>query len=175
MFENILQQMGQLGSSSQQFAQAQQSGQYDQVDSNHAADYVQGFTQNASPEAQQQVFEEYVRSLTPEQRQALGQAMVQHQGTPVQTVQADDDRSLSQALTTSSQSLSQPGQGGLGGLFGMFGQTMSGQPGQAGGQPMPHASQSGGFDVGSLLQNPLAKAGLVGLAGVIGSRLLNHR
>ena len=179
MFENILQQMGGLGNSSQQFAQAHQSGQYDQVDPNHAAEYVQQFTQHASPEAQQQVFGEYVRSLSPEQRQALGQAMVQHPGVPVQSVQYDDDQSLSQALGTSTQALSTPGQGGLGGLFGVFGQAMGGQPtsqySQGGGMSMGQPAQQGGFDVGSLLQNPIAKAGLVGLAGVIGSRLLNHQ
>jgi len=174
MFEDLLQKMGGLASSGSQFAQAQQSRQYDQVDPAHAADYVNQFSQHASPAQQQQVFEEYVRTLTPEQRQALGQAMVQHPGTPVQSVQAEDDQSLTQALGTSSQALQTQGQGGLGGLFGMFGQAMGGQAaGQTQGQPTQQASS--GFDVGSLLQNPIAKAGLVGLAGIIGSRLLNHQ
>ncbi|MFC4453497.1 hypothetical protein [Deinococcus sonorensis] len=179
MFEHILQQMGSLGASSQHFAQAQQTGQDDQVDPNHAAEYVQHVTQHASPEAQQQVFGEYVCSLSSEQRQALGLAMVQHPGIPVQSVQVDDDQSLTQALGTSTQALSAPGQGGLGGLFGMFGQAMGGQStpqaSQLGGMSMGQSAQPGGFDVGSLLQNPVAKAGLVGLAGIIGSRLLNQQ
>jgi hypothetical protein len=168
MFEDLLQKMGGLAASGTQFTQAQQSGQYDQVDSNHAAEYVNQFSQHATPEQQQEVFQQYVQSLSPEQRQALGQAMVQHQGVPLQSVQADDDQDLSQALSASSQALQAPGQGGLGGLFGMLG-------GQAPGQLPGQLTQSaGGFNVGSLLQNPLAKAGLVGLAGIIGSKLLNH-
>jgi len=100
--------------------------------------------------------------------------MVQHPGVPVQSVQADNDQGLAQALGTSTQSLQQPGQGGLGGLFGMFGQAMGGQPMGSSAQ-VSQSAQPGGFDIGSLLQNPVAKAGLVGLAGIIGSRLLNHR
>ena len=170
MFEDLLQKMGGLAASGPQFAQAQQSGQYDQVDPGQAAQYVDQFSQHATPEQREQVFGEYVRSLSPEQRQALGQAMVQHQGVPMQSVRADDDQQLTQALGTSSQALQAPGQGGLGGLFGMLG----GQaPGQVTGQPGQPAV--GGFDIGSLLQSPIAKAGLVGLAGIIGSRLLNHQ
>ena len=173
MFENILQQMGGLAASGQQYAQAQQSGQYDAVDPHQAANYVNQFSQHATPEQQQQVFEEYVRTLSPEQRQALGQAMVQHPSVPVQSVQAEDDQGLAQALGTSTQALQAPGQGGLGGLFGMFGQAMGGQP--MGSPAQAPTAQPDGFDLGSLLQNPMAKAGLVGLAGIIGSRLLNHQ
>jgi len=174
MFENILQQMGGLANSGSQFAQAHQNGQYDQVDPDQAAEYVSQFSQHATPDQRQQVFEEYVRSLSPEQRQALGQAMVQHPGVPVQSVQSNDDQGLAQALGTSTQSLQQSGQGGLGGLFGMFGQAMGGQP-MGSSMPASQSAQLGGFDIGGLLQNPVAKAGLVGLAGIIGSRLLNHQ
>jgi ABC-type transporter MlaC component len=99
MFENILKQMGGLASSGSQYAQARQNVQYDQVDAHQAADYIGQFSQHATPEQRQQVFEEYVRSLSPVQRQAL----VQHPGVPVQSVQsvkANDDQGLAQVLGT---------------------------------------------------------------------------
>ena len=56
----------------------------------------------------------------------------------------------------------------------MFGQAMGGQP-MGSPTQISQTAQPGGFDIGSLLQNPVAKAGLVGLAGMIGSRLLNQQ
>ncbi|MGI8748230.1 MAG: hypothetical protein ACR2J4_07785, partial [Deinococcus sp.] len=142
MFEDIMRQMSGTAEMGQQFTQAHQSGQYDSVDPQHAADYVQQFVQNAPPEAQQQVFQEYVQGLSPEQRQGLAQVMAQHPGTPVQQVNPNDDQDLSTALTSSSQALSGGNAGGIGGLFGMLGSVMGG--GQGG------SSQMGGMGQGQM-------------------------
>jgi|GEM_PF-2988543 len=186
----------------ERFAQAQSN--HDQVDPREAAEYVGQFMQQAPPEVQQQVLQQYMRQLNPAQRQALAQAMIQHDATPVQDVRVDDDDDMVQAFQRSGQTLSnQRGPaGGLGELFGMFGGMMGGPNpreqqspmGQQGGfgSGMPggfsQGQSQGGFGqgmgqqqrqqqnpmggLGQMLENPMARAGLVSLAAVIGSQLL---
>lgn len=175
----------------ERFARAQNN--HNDVDPHEAAEYVGQFMQQAPPETQQQVLRQYMAQLDPRQRQALAQAMIQHDGTPVQNVRDDDDDDMIQAFQRSGQSLtgqqgSRPGQG-LGELFGMFGGMMGGSGAQQGGfgqerggfgqqNPMGGFGQqqqgsSGGL--GQLLENPMARAGLVSLAAVIGSKMMNRR
>lgn len=210
MFDDLLNNTGR----NEQFAKAQSN--MDAVDPHDAAEYVGEFMRNAPPEVQQQVLRQYVSQLDPRQRQALGQAMVQHQDTPVQDVRDDDDDDLVGALARSGQALStrpNPSQG-LGGLFGMFGNMMGGGQGQqgglggmlGGGQPQGGFGGLGGLlgggqpqqpqqpqyqqpypqqqnpqpqnpmgGLGGLLENPMARAGLVSLAAVIGSQLMRGR
>lgn len=206
----------------QRFAKAQSN--YDDVDPHEAAEYVEQYMRSAPPEMQQQALRQYMQQLDPRQREALAQAMIQHQGTPVQNVRYDDDDDLTNAFVQSGQALTQqPGRGGgIGDLFGMMGGMLGGGMGgglggmlggghqqqqQSGGlggllggllgggqqqqqqggfggqqyqqgygqqqqpygQPMPQQQQGG---LGQLLQNPMAKAGLVSLAAIIGSQLM---
>jgi len=167
----------------QQFARAQTN--HDAVDPHDAAEYVGQFMQHAPQDTQQQVLRQYMSQLDPQQRQSLAQAMIQHNGTPVQDVRYDDDDDMIHAFQRSGQALTSNQQGGglassLGGLFGMMGgpsaqqggfdQGMGGASGQQQGFGQP---QQGGL--GGLLQNPMARAGLASLAGVIASQMMNRR
>lgn len=178
----------------QRFATAQNN--HGAVDPQEAAEYVTQFMRSAPPEMQRQVFEQYYSQLDPQQRQGLAQAMVQHPGTPVEQVQADDPGDFARAMTQSGQALAnQGGAGGLGSLFGMLGgggqsgglggaignllgggsQQQEYQPQQQQNQPYAqHQNAGGAGGLGQLLQNPMARAGLVSLAAVIGSKLLNR-
>ncbi|PYE54561.1 hypothetical protein [Deinococcus yavapaiensis] len=212
MMDDLLRNMDQ----NQRFAKAQVNN--DDVDPHEAAQYVEQYMRSAPPEMQQQALQQYMQQLDPQQREALAQAMIQHQGTPVQNVRADDPHDLTNAFMQSGQALSQQGRGGgigdlfgmMGGMLGGMGQGMGGQQqggglggllggllgggqqqqqgygqqgqgyqqgyGQQGqgyqqgyGQP---AQQQQGGGLGQLLQNPMAKAGLVSLAAIIGSQLM---
>lgn len=155
MFDDFLQGMSGRG---ERFAKVQQNGQYDQVDPDDAADYVGQFMKSAPPEMQQQVLRQYVSQLDPRQRQALAQAMIQHNHTPVQNVRDDDDDDLAGALARSGQALAPHGNAGLGSLFDMFGGAMGG------GQQQP---QGGGL--GGMLGGGQQQSG--GLGGMLGGML----
>jgi hypothetical protein len=111
-----------------------------------AAAYVQQYIQNASPEDRTKLMQEYFGQMSPDQKSALGTALVNSPATPVTSVDAQDDHSLIEAYTQSAQA-----------------------PAQGGKSPLEAA-----FAQGGMLGNPLVKAGLVGLAGIIGSRLLRR-
>ncbi len=114
------------------------------VSSQEAAAYVQAYLQQASPEERSQVLGGYFQNMTPEQRQQIGSAIVQDPHNPVQNVNANDPQDLANAYSQAAQAPVQNGQ-----------------------SPLEAA-----FAKGGALSSPLVKAGLVGLAGVIGSRLL---
>jgi len=61
----------------QQYAQAYDSGNYEQIDPNQAYGHVQQFMQNAPPETQQQVYQQYFQQMPAEQRQQFAQQMPQ--------------------------------------------------------------------------------------------------
>ena len=111
-----------------------------------AAAYIQEYIRTAPAEERTQLLQEYFSGLTPDQKSALGTALVQSPATPVTQVNANDDHDLVHAYTQSAQA-----------------------PAQDGRSPLEAA-----FAQGGVLGNPLVKAGLVGLAGIIGSRLLRH-
>jgi hypothetical protein len=116
------------------------------VSPQEAAAYIQQYIQNASPEERTQLLQQYFSQMSPEQKNALGTALVQSPATPVQSVNPNDDHSLIDAYTQSAQA-----------------------PVQNGKSPLEAA-----FAQGGMLSSPLVKAGLVGLAGIIGSRLLRR-
>lgn len=111
-----------------------------------AAAYIQEYIQNAPPEERSKLMQEYFGQMSPDQKGALGTALVQSPATPVTQVNAQDDHDLIDAYTRSAQA-----------------------PAQNGKSPLEAA-----FGAGGALGNPLVKAGLVGLAGIIGSRLLRR-
>ncbi|BDP40229.1 hypothetical protein DAETH_01980 [Deinococcus aetherius] len=116
------------------------------VSPQEAAAYIQEYMQNASPQERQQLMQEYFQQLPPDQRQQMGDAMVQSPYSPVQNVRYDDPNDLADAYTRTAQAPMQDGRSPLEAAFGQ----------------------------GGALGNPLVKAGLVGLAGMIGSRLLRR-
>ncbi|WP_019587430.1 hypothetical protein [Deinococcus apachensis] len=116
------------------------------VSPQEAAAYVQEYLQNASPEERRQVLGEYFQQLPPDQRQQMGDAMVQSPYSPVQQVRYDDPNDLADAYSRTAQA-----------------------PTQDGRSPLEAA-----FAPGGALGNPMVKAGLVGLAAMIGSRLMRR-
>lgn len=116
------------------------------VSPQEAAAYIREYLENASPEERKAVLKEYVGGMSPEQRREMGDAIVRSPANPVQAVRPDDDDDLIDAYTKTAQA-----------------------PAQNGRSPLEEA-----FAPGGLLSNPMVKAGLVGLAGMIGSRMLRR-
>ena len=116
------------------------------VSPQEAAAYIQDYMQNASPQERQQIMREYFSQMSPQERQQMGDAMVQSPYSPVQSVRYDDDNDLMDAYTRTAQA-----------------------PAQDGRSPLEAA-----FSQGGALGNPMVKAGLVGLAAMIGSKMLRR-
>ncbi len=117
------------------------------VSPQEAAAYIQDYMKNASPEERQQILRDYVGGMSPEQRQQMGDAIVQSPANPVQAVNHQDDNDLVNAYTQVAQAPAQPN----------------------GPSPLEAA-----FGAGGMLSNPMVKAGLVGLAAAIGSKMLRR-
>ena len=117
------------------------------VSPEEAAAYVRDYLSSASPDERQQLMREYFGQMSPDQRQQLGQAIVNSPSNPVQSVNHMDDDDLISAYTRTAQAPAQ--QGGPSPLEAAFGQ-------------------------GGALSNPMVKAGLVGLAAAIGSKMLRR-
>lgn len=117
------------------------------VSPQEAAAYIQDYMANASPEQRQQILKDYIGGMSPEQRQQMGDAIVKSPANPVQRVNHDDPNDLADAYARTAQA-----------------------PAQDGKSPLESA-----FSEGGMLSSPLVKAGLVGLAGMIGSKLLRGR
>ena len=118
----------------------------DGVISPQEAAYIHQYIQSAPPEDRARLMQDYFGQMPAEQKSALGTALVQSPATPVSSVQPGDDHDLIDAYTKSAQAPAQNGQSPLEAAFGQ----------------------------GGMLSSPLVKAGLVGLAGMIGSRLLRR-
>lgn len=116
------------------------------VSPQEAAAYIQDYMQNASPDERRQVMQEYFGQMPADQRRQMGDAMVQSPYNPVQQVRHDDDDDMIEAYTRTAQAPVQDGRSPLEAAFGQ----------------------------GGALGSPLVKAGLIGLAGMIGSRMLRR-
>ena len=116
------------------------------VSPQEAAAYIKDYLDNASPEERSQIMRDYFGQMNPEQRQQIGDAIVRSPANPVQNVRYDDDNDLIDAYTRTAQA-----------------------PMQDGRSPLEQA-----FGQGGALGNPMVKAGLVGLAAMIGSKMLRR-
>lgn len=114
------------------------------VSPEEAAAYVQAYLQQASPEERSRVLGGYFQSLPEDQRQQIGNAIVQHPANPIQNVNYQDPNELANAYHQASQA-----------------------PAQSTESPLQSM-----FSQGGALSSPLVKAGLIGLAGAIGSAVL---
>ncbi|GAC1403303.1 MAG: hypothetical protein NVSMB65_20080 [Chloroflexota bacterium] len=135
----------------EQYARAHETGDHSGIDHDQMLGHVQQFMEHAPPQVQQQVFAQYFQQLSPEQRQQFVQQM--GQATPG-GVDPNNPQQMAQGLQ---QMGPQPSL--LQKILGMA-------SGQGGGVP----AQSGGM--GGLLSNPMAKAALVGVAGMAAKHLL---
>ena len=82
----------------EKYAQANQTGDYSNIDPNEAQGQLQQFTQNAPPEEQQQVFQEHFSRLSPDQRAQLAQ-----QFPPEYGVNPNDPGSMAQGMARASR------------------------------------------------------------------------
>ena len=117
------------------------------VSPQEAAAYVQEYMRTASPEERNQILRDYIGGMSSDQRQGMGDAIVRSPANPVQTVDHTDDSSLLDAFNRTAQAPAQ----------------------SQGPSPLEAA-----FGQGGALSNPMVKAGLVGLAAAIGSRMLRR-
>ncbi|MFC3862264.1 hypothetical protein ACFOPQ_15990 [Deinococcus antarcticus] len=132
----------------------QMANAYDPRDTNRdgvvspqeAAAYIQDYMKNATPEERNQILRDYIGGMSADQRREMGDAIVKSPANPVQNVRYDDDNDLVDAYTRTAQAPTQ----------------------QGGPSPLEQTFNSGA------LSNPLVKAGLVGLAAAIGSRMLRR-
>ena len=132
----------------------QMANAYDPRDTNRdgvvspqeAAAYIQDYMKNATPEERNQILRDYIGGMSADQRREMGDAIVKSPANPVQNVRYDDDNDLVDAYTRTAQATTQ----------------------QGGPSPLEQTFNSGA------LSNPLVKAGLVGLAAAIGSRMLRR-
>lgn len=116
------------------------------VSPQEAAAYIQDYMKNASPEERNQILRDYIGGMSPDQRREMGDAIVKSPSSPVQNVRFEDDDDMVDAYTRTAQAQAQ----------------------QTGPSPLEQTFNSGA------LSNPLVKAGLVGLAAAIGSRMLRR-
>ena len=115
------------------------------VSPQEAAAYIQDYIKNATPEERNQILRDYIGGMSADQRQQMGDAIVKNPSNPVQQVNYQSDDELVDAYTRTAQA-----------------------PAENGPSPLEQAFNSGA------LSNPLVKAGLVGLAAAIGSRMLRR-
>jgi len=135
-----------------QYLRAHETGDHSEIDHDQLRGHVQEFMQNAPPEMQQHVFAQYFEQLTPEQRHQFVQQMGQGaQGTV-------DPTSPQQMAHDFHQAGQQPGL--LQKILGMASGQGSSVPGQSGG-------------AGGLLSSPMAKAALVGIAGMAAKHFMS--
>ncbi|AFD26542.1 hypothetical protein [Deinococcus gobiensis] len=116
------------------------------VSPEEAAAYIRDYLDSASPEERSQIMKDYFGGMSPDQRQQMGTALGQSPVNAGRPLNADNDDDLVNAYTRTAQA-----------------------PAQDGRSPLEAA-----FSQGGVLNSPLVKAGLVGLAGIIGSRMLRR-
>lgn len=138
-----------------------------------AMEHYQRTAQHLSPDEYEMAAQQAFSRMNPQQRMEFGQMLQQRMGGSMgQNMQFDDPRQL--ASLTSRYQREDPGGlaglfggggGGGGGLGGMLGGMMGGGGGQRGG---------GGGGMGDMLDNPLAKAALGGIAAIAFKNMMNR-
>ncbi len=78
----------------QQYAQAYDSGNTNNIDPNQASNDVQQFAQNAPPDVQQQVYAQHFSQMSPDQLAVVAQQMPPEYG-----VNSNDPNSVAQGFT----------------------------------------------------------------------------
>lgn len=129
----------------QRFAQAYDNGRYDDVDDREVVQGYERFARQAPPEMQQQVYSDYFQQMPQDQRQQFVQQFPQQYQG---MLNPNDPRAMAQGFQRMSQEQYSPSpQNPLESLFGQ----------------------------GGALSSPIAKAALVGIAGMVGKRMLGGR
>ncbi|MFC5850118.1 hypothetical protein [Deinococcus petrolearius] len=116
------------------------------VSPEEAAAYIRDYLDSASPQERSQIMKDYFGGMSQGERQQMGTALNSSPVNAGRSINPDSDDDLVDAYTRTAQA-----------------------PAQDGRSPLEAA-----FSQGGMLGSPLVKAGLVGLAGIIGSRMLRR-
>ena len=140
------------------------------VSGEEALQQYQRAAQRLSPEEYEMAAQQAFSRMNPQQRLEFGRMLQQRMGDSMgQNMQFDDPRQL--ARLTSQYQREDPG--GLAGLFGGGGGG-GGLGGMLGGMMGGGGQLSGGGGMGDMLDNPLAKAALGGIAAIALKNMMNR-
>ena len=134
-----------------------------------AYERYQQVAQHAPPEVYQQSAEQAFSRMDPSQRAEIAQMLQQQRGQG--GGYNDDPRELARYATQ----YQQQNPGGLGGLFGGGGGAGGGLGGMLGSVVGGGQQRSGGSGMGEMLNNPMAKAALGGIAAMAIKQMMNKR
>lgn len=118
---------------------------------------------NMSPQDFEEAASGAFGRMTPQHRQQMRDTMQQRSGGRI-NVESDDPRELARAASRYRQEDSSGG-----GLLSMFG-----MGGNDGGGDLMSASRGGGGGMGGMLDNPMAKAALAGVAAMAMKKMVNR-
>jgi hypothetical protein len=129
-------------------------GAYDQIGDDEVLQNYRAATSNLSPDQYQMAAADAVRQMSPEQRRELRRELKRRSRD---RFDAKDDSPEEVARAMQQANQEQDG-GGLAGLFGLGGSDGSGAQSQGGG-------------IGGMLDNPVAKVAMAGVAAMVAKKL----
>jgi hypothetical protein len=136
------------------FVDRYERGAYDRIGDDEVLHNYRTATSNLSPDDYQRAAADAVRQLSPEQRRELRRELKRRSRD---RFDAKDDSPEEVARAMQQANQEQEG-GGLAGLFGLGGSHGSGSQAQAGG-------------IGGMLDNPVAKVAMAGVAAMVAKKL----
>ena len=129
-------------------------GAYDQIGDDEVLHNYRTATSNLSPDEYQRAAADAVRQLSPEQRRELRRELKRRSRDRFDA-KDDSPEEVARAMQRADQ---EHEGGGLAGLFGLGGSDASG-------------SQSQGGGIGGMLDNPIAKVAMAGVAAMVAKKL----
>jgi hypothetical protein len=144
---------------------------YEGYSTEEAFQNYQQVASRLSPEEYEDAAAEAFQRLSPQDRMQLAQLMQQQGGGQFGDFQVDDPRQLARMTSRVRQ---ESGGGGLAALLGGGGGGVGDLLGAAmgGGQRRGGGGGGGGTDIGDLLNNPVAKAALAGIAAMAMKKIM---
>jgi hypothetical protein len=133
-------------------------GAYDQIGDDEVLQNYRTATSQLSPDEYHQAAADAIRQMSPEQRRELRRELKRRSRDRFDA-KDDSPEEVARAMQQADQ---EPGGGGLAGLFGLGGSNDS--SGQSQGQ-----SQGGG--ISGMLDNPVAKVAMAGVAAMVAKKL----
>ena len=134
-------------------------GAYDQMGDDEVLHNYRAATSQLSPDEYQAAATDAVRNMSPEQRRELRREL-KHRSNDRFDAKDDSPEEVARAMQQAHQ---EQGGGGLAGLFGLGGSNGSGSQSQGG--------QSQGGGIGGMLDNPVAKVAMAGVAAMVAKKL----
>jgi hypothetical protein len=136
------------------FVDRYERGAYDQIGDDEVVHNYRTATSQLSPDEYQRAAADAVRQLSPEQRRELRRELKRRSRDRID-VKDDSPEEVAHAMQQANQ---EHESGGLAGLFGLGGSHASGSQAQGGG-------------IGGMLDNPVAKVAMAGVAAMVAKKL----